>query len=103
MMTEIVDDFHPARFAPNLLPAPDRFLPPPPPSLGSRTWANQFSEIKAIGQDTSMRFSIHVEPKHHWNYLAGVNWTIDKSWGVVTELGFGNSRSDVIVTGFFRF
>jgi hypothetical protein len=52
---------------------------------------------------TTMQYSIHVEPRDRWNYLAGVNWTIDKSWGVLAELGFGNTRSDVIITGFFRF
>jgi hypothetical protein len=52
---------------------------------------------------TTMQYDIHVEPKNRWNYLTGVNWTIDKSWGVLAELGFGNTRSDIILTGFFRF
>jgi hypothetical protein len=36
-----------------VVPSADRYLPPPPPSLSSSTWASQFNEIKAIGSSTS--------------------------------------------------
>jgi hypothetical protein len=38
---------------PFILSSADRFLPPPPPSLSSKTWVADFNEIKAIGQDSS--------------------------------------------------
>jgi len=57
----------------------------------------------AIGQDTSMQYAIEVEPSDAWNYLAGAHWMISKSWSVLAELGFGGSRQDVILAGFYRF
>lgn len=57
----------------------------------------------AIGQDTSMRYAIEVEPSDAWNYLAGAHWMVSKSWSVLAELGFGGSRQDVILAGFYRF
>ena len=48
-----------------------------------------------IGKDTSMSYHIHVEQKKNWNYLAGVNWTINRHWGVLGEIGFGESRQDL--------
>jgi hypothetical protein len=38
---------------PFVLSRPDRFLPPPPPSLSSAEWVADVNEIKAVGQDTS--------------------------------------------------
>src|SRR4029079_2441138 len=38
---------------PFVLPSADRFLPPPPPALGSAEWVAGFNEIKAVGQDSS--------------------------------------------------
>jgi hypothetical protein len=67
------------------------------------TFSFDTSGNPGLPNTTTMQYSIHVEPKDRWNYLAGVNWTIDRHWGVVSEIGFGNSRSDAIVTGFFRF
>lgn len=57
----------------------------------------------AIGQDTSMDFSINVEPKDAWNYLAGAHWMMSKTWSVLAEVGFGGSRQDLILAGFYRF
>lgn len=57
----------------------------------------------AIGQDTTMRYSITVEPKDNWNWLAGVNWMITKRWGVLGEVGYGGTRQDVILAVFYRF
>lgn len=38
---------------PFLLQTADQFLPPPPPSLSSTTWANAFAEIKQDGSSTN--------------------------------------------------
>jgi hypothetical protein len=56
-----------------------------------------------IGKPTTMDYSIHVEPKDNWNWLTGVNWTIDRAWSVVAEVGFGGSRSNLLLTAFWRF
>jgi hypothetical protein len=55
-----------------------------------------------IGKATTLGYSIHVEPKNPWNYLTGVNWTINRQWSVIAEAGFGTSRSDVLITSFYR-
>jgi hypothetical protein len=57
----------------------------------------------AIGRNTSLSFDIHERQVSSWNYLVGANWNISKRWGVAAEIGFGNTRQDLIVTGFFRF
>jgi hypothetical protein len=57
----------------------------------------------AIGQDTTLDYSIRVEPKDAWNYLAGAHWMISKSWSILGEVGFGGSRDDLIIAGFYRF
>jgi hypothetical protein len=56
-----------------------------------------------IGKPTTMAYSIHVEPKDNWNWLAGVNWTIDRTWSVLAEAGFGGTRSNLLLTAFYRF
>ena len=38
---------------PFILTSADQFLPPPPPSLASTTWANAFAEIKQDGSSTN--------------------------------------------------
>jgi hypothetical protein len=62
-----------------------------------------FPTAADIGQDTTLDYSIHVEPKDAWNYLAGAHWMITKSWSILGEVGFGGSRNDLIVAGFYRF
>jgi hypothetical protein len=61
------------------------------------------TEDTVIDRPTSMRYSIHVQPLDPWNWLAGANWTINKSWSIAGELGFGGARSNVLLTGFYRF
>jgi len=61
------------------------------------------TEDTVIGQPTRMDYSIHVEPENPWNWLAGGNWTINKNWSIAGEVGFGGERSNVLVTGFYRF
>ncbi|MFA9438031.1 hypothetical protein ACDA63_00170 [Uliginosibacterium sp. sgz301328] len=56
-----------------------------------------------IGRDTTMSFDITEKQVQSWNYLVGANWNISKSWGIAGEIGFGNTRNDVIITGFYRF
>ncbi|MGC3965263.1 MAG: hypothetical protein QM803_18635 [Rhodocyclaceae bacterium] len=56
-----------------------------------------------LGRDTTMSFDITEKQVQSWNYLVGANWNISKSWGIAGEIGFGNTRSDVIITGFYRF
>ncbi len=55
-----------------------------------------------IGKPTTLSYSIHVEPENPWNYLAGVNWAINRKWSIIVEGGFGSSRSDLLVTSFYR-
>ncbi|MFT4173504.1 MAG: hypothetical protein QM639_13145 [Rhodocyclaceae bacterium] len=57
----------------------------------------------ALGRNTSLSFDIHERQVSSWNYLVGANWNISKRWGLAAEIGFGNTRQDLIVTGFFRF
>ncbi|ARN23583.1 hypothetical protein [Piscinibacter gummiphilus] len=52
---------------------------------------------------TSMSYSIHVEPKHRWNALVGANWTLNKMWSVMAEVGFAGAREDLLFTAFYRF
>ena len=61
------------------------------------------TEDTVIGKPTTMSYSIHVEPVNPWNWLAGANWMINKRWSIAGELGFGGARSNVLVTGFYRF
>lgn len=56
-----------------------------------------------IGQDTTMGYAIKVEPREPWNYLAGVNWMPNKTWGYLAEVGFGGSRENFLVNLFYRF
>jgi hypothetical protein len=38
-----------------------------------------------------------------WNYLAGAHWAINRNWSALAEFGFGETRQDVILGGFYRF
>jgi VCPO second helical-bundle domain len=42
-----------ANMRPFVLRSADQFLPPPPPSLSSKEWADAFNEIKAVGSKTN--------------------------------------------------
>ena len=56
-----------------------------------------------IGANTTMDFEIRVQQKDNWNYLAGANWSINKTWGVMGEVGFGNTRQNLLFNVFYRF
>ena len=55
-----------------------------------------------IGKD-SLDFSVHVEPKDHWNLLIGGNWEISKRWSLTAEVGGILDRFDVISAVMWRF
>ncbi len=56
-----------------------------------------------IGHDSSLSFDMEQRQKKAWNYLAGAHWAISRHWSVLGEIGFGETRQDLILAGFFRF
>jgi hypothetical protein len=56
-----------------------------------------------IGAPLDLTYRISARPADKWNYLAGTHWAISRNWSLMTEIGFGESRSNVIVAGFYRF
>lgn len=39
----------------------------------------------------------------YWSGSVGLNWTLNRSFGMVLEVGYGYNRNDVIATAFYRF
>ena len=56
-----------------------------------------------LGETLDLAYRIAARPADKWNCLAGSHWAISRSWSVMAEVDFGESRSDVIVAGFYRF
>ena len=56
-----------------------------------------------IGQDTTLNYSIKVQPKDAWNYFVGAHWMATRTWSFLGEAGFGGSRSNVLLNVFYRF
>ena len=56
-----------------------------------------------IGHDTSMNYSIGVEPREPWNYLVGAHYMPNKTWSYLAEIGFGGARENFLVNVFYRF
>lgn len=56
-----------------------------------------------LGDTLDLAYRISARPADKWNYLAGTHWSITRNWGLMAEVGFGESRSNVIVAGFYRF
>jgi len=56
-----------------------------------------------IGHDSSLSFDMEQRQVKAWNYLAGAHWAINRQWSVLAEIGFGETRQDLILAGFFRF
>jgi hypothetical protein len=57
----------------------------------------------SLGDTLNLAYRISGRPADKWNYLAGAHWAISRNWSLMTEIGFGESRSNVIVAGFYRF
>lgn len=56
-----------------------------------------------IGKDTELAYDMHERQKKAWNYMVGAHWMISRSWSLLGEVGFGETRQDILVTGFYRF
>jgi len=56
-----------------------------------------------IGETLDLAYRIAARPADNWNYMAGAHWSITRNWSVMAEIGFGESRSNVIVAAFYRF
>lgn len=56
-----------------------------------------------IGNPLDLAYRISARPADNWNYLAGVHWAITPNWSLMAEVGFGESRSNAIIAGFYRF
>ena len=48
-------------------------------------------------------FEIDASEEENWNYLLGANWDITQRWSLQAEVGFGNSRDNVISSLTYRF
>ena len=55
-----------------------------------------------VGKD-SLRYSVRVEPKDHWNLLLGGNWEITKRWSLTAEVGGIMDRFQIIGAVMWRF
>ncbi|MGN5479176.1 hypothetical protein ACTMU2_26285 [Cupriavidus basilensis] len=62
-------------------------------------------DVPIPGSNEMQRLNYKIDEKvvGNWSGSAGVNWTINKSLGLLLEIGYGYNRSNVIATGFFRF
>ena len=56
-----------------------------------------------IGSPLDLAYRIAARPADNWNYLAGAHWAITRNWSLMVEVGFGESRSNAIIAGFYRF
>nr|WP_315592018.1 hypothetical protein [uncultured Cupriavidus sp.] len=55
------------------------------------------------GQTARLNYQIGEHVTGYWSGSFGANWTINRSVGVLLEIGYGYNRSNVIATGFLRF
>jgi len=51
----------------------------------------------------SATYSAISQRKDRWNYLLGFNWDLNKSWSVMAEAGFGESRENFIAGVTYRY
>ncbi len=60
--------------------------------------------VPAIGgRQLVVDYAIDERNKDRWNYLVGGNWDISKSLSLQAEVGFGESRDNVITSMTYRF
>ncbi len=55
------------------------------------------------GQTARLNYQIGEQVAGAWSGSVGANWTINRSVGVMLEIGYGYNRNNVIATGFLRF
>ncbi len=55
------------------------------------------------GQTERLNYQIAERVTGYWSGSVGANWTINRSVGVLLEIGYGYNRNNIIATGFFRF
>lgn len=55
------------------------------------------------GEETTLSYRLIEENSDVWNGVVGANWQINQRWGVLFEVGYGGSRSDVIAGLTYRF
>jgi len=61
------------------------------------------SDIGFLGKALEVDYAIDQRNKDKWNFLVGGNWDIAKSFGLQAEVGFGESRNNVISSVTYRF
>lgn len=55
------------------------------------------------GQTARLNYQIGEHVTGYWSGSFGASWTINRSIGLLLEIGYGYNRNNVIATGFFRF
>jgi hypothetical protein len=55
------------------------------------------------GQTSRLNYQIGEQVAGYWSGSFGASWTINRSFGVLLEVGYGYNRNNVIATGFLRF
>jgi hypothetical protein len=58
------------------------------------------AELPVVGL---IDFEVDASEKENWNYLLGANWDITKRWSLQAEMGFGNTRENIISSLTYRF
>lgn len=58
--------------------------------------------VDEVGDMLTIDFVIRQKNKDRWNYLAGFNWELSKTWQLQAEAGFGGSRSNFIASATYR-
>lgn len=54
-------------------------------------------------QTARLNYQIAERVTGYWSGSFGASWTINRSIGLLLEIGYGYNRNNVIATGFFRF
>jgi hypothetical protein len=55
------------------------------------------------GQTSRLNYQIGEQVTGAWSGSFGASWTINRSVGLLVEIGYGYNRNNVIATGFLRF
>lgn len=55
------------------------------------------------GQTARLNYQIGESVAGNWSGSFGASWAINRSLGLLLEIGYGYNRSNIIATGFFRF
>lgn len=59
--------------------------------------------IPDTGQTERLNYQISEKVTGTWSGSAGFSWAINRSVGLLLEVGYGYNRNNVIATGFVRF